>query len=435
MKFTTKNISESKAELIITVEPAEYDKFLKGAAVRISDQIDIKGFRRGHVPYDSIVQAVGIMAVYEEAIKRIVPSFYAQAIKEGGLETIGAPEIEVTKLAPGNPIELKVKAALVPFVELPDIKKIRIEKKNVNITDAQVDSVISDIQKMRAKEIISNEAAGKNDKIVVNMNMFAFEEGERGAAIPGGEAKSHAVYLSENYYIPQLPEKLIGMKKGDKKSFNLRMPENHYQKDLAGKEICFEIEALDVYKRELPELGDEFAKGVGQESMEKLRELVKNNLVQDAERKENDRYDVSLLNKLIEEAKFGEIPNVVIESEKDKMFRELEHGIQRRGQSMDEYLNALKKTKEELLNEWTDEAVKRAKIWFFMRSYAQENNINVGPEEIQAEKDAVIASFRNAGGYDMKEIENKVNSEHAMENIIGILQNRKVLEEIKKIVQ
>ena len=138
--------------------------------------------------------------------------------------------------------------------------------------------------------------------------------------VEGGQTKDHGVYLNENYYVPGLPEQLIGVKKDEEKEFDLEFPKEHYQKHLAGKKVHFKVKVKDVFERKFPELNDEFAKKLGQENVAKLREVLKQNLQAEADRKENERQEIEMLEAIITKAKFEDIPDVLIDAEKRRIF-------------------------------------------------------------------------------------------------------------------
>ena len=126
MAHSLKNLDKSQVELTITVTPAEYEKHLPVAAMRLSERGAVKGFRPGHVPYDVMKREVGEMAILQEALERIVQESFYIAIKEEKLDTIGMPKIGIEKIAPGNDIAYKATVALLPKVTLPHLSKITV---------------------------------------------------------------------------------------------------------------------------------------------------------------------------------------------------------------------------------------------------------------------------------------------------------------------
>ncbi|MEK7679705.1 MAG: trigger factor, partial [Deltaproteobacteria bacterium] len=354
MSHTTKKLDKSQIELTITVAPADYEKHLPKAAERISLRTTVKGFRPGHVPYDIIKKEVGAMNILNEALEAIIQEAFYKAVTAEKLDTIGMPKIAIEKLAPGNEIVFKATVALLPKVKLPDIKKIsaqggsasggKIEKKIKKIGDKEIDEVLENLRKMQAKEVIKNDKkAEKTDKLVIDLEMFLDK-----VPVDGGQTKNYQVYLSEQHYVPGFNEQLIGLGKDEEKEFSLDFSPTHYQKHLAGKNVQFKVKVKDVYERQLPEISDDLAKALGQESMAKLREIINANLMQEAEQKASQTAEIEILEALIAQTEFEEIPEVLIDAEKQKIFYELKHDLERHGVTIEQYLTDLKKTQEEM---------------------------------------------------------------------------------------
>jgi len=421
MQYTTKKLEKSQIELIITVTPEEYADQLSSAAIRLSEKSAIKGFRPGKASLDMIKSQFGEQKILEEALQDIVQKSFFEAIKTEKLDTIGSPEISVEKLAPNNDVVFKATVALLPKIKLADIKKVKIEAKKTEVSETDVQKVLNDLQKMRKKEILKNGAAEKKDKIVVDLNMFIDN-----VAIEGGQAKDHQVYLDEEHYIPGFAEKLIGLKKDEEKEFNLKFPKEHYQKTLAGKNVDIKVKARDVYSLELPDINDEFAQNFGQKDLITLKNLLRENLATEAEQKEAQRIESGILEQLIEKSEFEEIPNVLINSEKQKMFHELKHDLEHRGIEMEKYLTDIKKTEDEIFKDFEDGAQKRVKAALISRQVAIDNDIKVEKEDLDKE----IERLKIAYGHDSK-IEENLKKPEILDMVAVTVQNRKVIEWLK----
>ncbi|HRY37056.1 MAG TPA: trigger factor [Candidatus Magasanikbacteria bacterium] len=421
MKHEKKNIKNTEVELTITVEPKEYEEDLKEAANRLSERAAVKGFRPGKAPYESIKQQLGEVKILEEALESIIQKTFFEIIKEEKLDTVGMPKITVEKMVPGNDIIYKAEIALLPKVKLVDLKKIKVENKKVEVTEEEMEKVLTDLKKMQMQEKIKEGESTKEDKVLIDMDMFI-----GGVAVEGGQAKNHHVYLNEEHYIPGLKDQLIGVKKDDTKEFSLRFPKNHYQKHLADKDVDFKIKVNEVFELILPELNDEFAKKLGQESAEKLKELLKDNMMKEAEMKENQRLEANILEQMIDKSEFGEIPQILIDSEKRKMFYELKHDLEHHGIEMEQYLKDIKKTEEQIFKDFEEQANKRVKAALISRQIAVDNNIKVEKEDLDKEMELIKKTY----AHDEKVLEN-LKRPDVLESIIGTIQNRKVIEFLK----
>lgn len=424
MKHILKKLPKSQIEFTITVTPDEYEADLKAAASRISERNTIKGFRPGKASYEIVQQNFGDIRILEEALQTIVQKNFFKAVSEEKLDTIGMPEIAIEKMAPRNEVVFKATVALMPTLKLPDITKIKVEKKNVEVEEKQVKEVLEGLTKLQPKEILKDGEATKKDKVIVDMEMFLDK-----VAVEGGQAKNHQIYLSEVHYIPGLEEKLLGGKKGETKEFTLKFPEKHYKKDLAGKDVDFKVKIHDVYELQYPELNDDFAKSLGQENVEKLREILHHNLTHEAEKKENQRCEQEIFEKIIDETKFDEIPDVIITAEKQKMFYELKADLERHNVEMEDYLKNIKKTEEDLLKDFEEGGLKRAKAALVSRQIAIDNNIKVSEEELNKEMDLIKQMYQ---GEDLDKVNENLKRPEVQDTIATTIQNRKVVAYLKE---
>lgn len=380
MKHTLKKLDKSQVELNITVEPKEYEKDLKNAAVRISERAAIKGFRPGKAPYEMVKQQVGEMNILNEALDKIIQETFFLAVKEEELETVGMPKINLEKMVPGNDLVYTATVAILPSIKLADLTKTKATKKIKSVTDEQVNEVLDNLSKMQAKEVIKNGSANKTDLVVIDMDLFLDK-----VPVEGGQAKDYRVYLSEDHYIPGFADELVGLKKDDEKEFSLEFPKKYYQKILAGKKGDFKIKVKEVYERVFPEINDDFAKILGKKTVVELKELLKENLTHEAEHKAEQAFEIEIFDNLIADSEFSDLPEILIDSEKRKMYLELTHDLEKNGVSIEQYLADIKKKEEDLFKDFQTQAEKRAKASLISRQIAKEQKIEVSDKELEEE--------------------------------------------------
>lgn len=417
----TKN-PKSTVSVVITVAPADYAKNMEAAALRLSERAAIHGFRPGKAPYNIVKQQLGEVRILEEAMQSIVEKNFFNVVKTENLETIGMPQITIEKFAPGNDLIFKAEVALLPDVKIADLAKIKVEKKPITVTKEQLDETIGHLRKMQGKETPKEGVSTKEDKLIVDFDMFIDN-----VAIEGGQAKDHQIYLNEPHYIPGLAEQLIGLKKDDAKEFKLKFPKEHYQKNFAGKDVNIKVKVNDVYTLTYPEINEEFAKMLGQKSMDELRTLLTANISKDEEKKETERVEVAILDQVIEGSTFAELPEVLINAEKQKIFYELKHSLEERGISIEQYLNDIKKSETELQQGFAEQAEKRAKAALISRAIAKENNLAVEQSELNAELDAIRAAYPNN-----PTVEENLKRKEVLDTVASTIQNRKVMAWLKE---
>jgi len=421
-KITQMPKSEVKIEFTVSVEEAQ--PYLDEAVKEISTAKPIQGFRPGKATYEDVKRAYGEMAVWEQALERIVRAFYVKTILSENLDTIGSPEIAVDQLVPGQAIKFSVIAPVEPKVlEFPDLSKCKVTAKKVHIGEKNVDEVVEQMRKMRRVESRVERPATGDDLVVIDLEMKKDQ-----VLLEGGSGRDYRVYLGEDHYIPGFTAKMQGIKEGEERTFTLPFPAEHYQKHLAGKDVDFTAKAKTVFELKLPEVNDEFAKGVGIETVEKLREKLKENLTIEAQQKSDEAAEIEMLDKLVDRSKFSEVPDLLVNEEVRRMMHEIEHGVEEQGMKWQDYLASIKKTGDELKLAFVPQAIRRIQTAVLIKQLAKKENITVTEEEADAEIDKILDSLRP----DDKETRERVASAQYREYVAIQMRNRKTLEWVKK---
>jgi len=363
MKSTVKELSKSEVELEVEVSAEEFDRFIKKACLSLGKDLDIKGFRKGKAPKEFIEKEIGKEKILVEAANLTVEENYKKAVLENKIEAIFNPKIEIKKLAEGNPFIFSAKTAILPEVILPDYKKIasKVERKEVTVEDKEVEPALKWLQKSRAKFSAKNQPVQKSD----------FVEIEYSSPQIGQETQKDAFILGEGHFLPGFEEKIIGMKSGEEKG-NIAL-----NKD--GKEIVLKVKIISVQNVELPELNDEFAKGLGKfDNLDALKKNVKQGLVSEKEQIEKQRARQEILEKIGEKTKI-EIPDALIENEQKQMLENLKKMISERLKiSFQDYLKKLGKTEKEVVDSFTLESQKKVRNYLILRE--------IGKKELDAEE-------------------------------------------------
>ncbi|MCB9798793.1 trigger factor [Candidatus Nomurabacteria bacterium] len=424
MSYEVKKQGGSQVQITVTVKPDEYAQDMKTAAQRISQNANIKGFRKGKAPYDVVVREFGEMGILQEALQSILRHSYHTAVVKENLDIIGTPDIKVEKMAPGNDLVYVATVALLPEVKLADVSKIKVKKEVRTVEDKEIDETLDALRGMQAEEIKKDGKATDQDKLVIDMNMF-----HEKVPVEGGQSKDYQVYLSEKHYIPGFNEKLIGAKAGDDLTFTLEFPKEHYQKHLAGRKIDFEVKVKEVFERKLPELNEEFAKKLGQKSVKELKELLMKNKQAEEEQKAEQKVEIEMLDAMIEKSSFEDIPEVLINHEKEKMFNELRRDLEKHGVTLEQYLMDIKKKEDELLKDFTEQATKRAKAALISREIAKEHKITADESEIEEELKKVRDMYKDHPQW--AEYKEHFDRIEVKETIATTIQNRKVIAWLK----
>jgi len=424
MKVTKGEIVKSQIEFTVELSVEEFQPYIERGAEAISKEIKIEGFRPGKVPYEILKQKIGEMAILEEAARIAVDKTIGQVLKEnlGDKEPAGQPHINITKIAPNNPMEYKVVLTLLPSVVLPDLKDAKVKMPKVEITEEEVDKTIGQLREMRVKEAIVAREAKTGDKAIVDINIYLDK-----VPVEGGQGKGTAVIIGKDYVVPGFDKQLVGMKKDEVREFKLPYPDSHYMKNLAGKMVEFKIKVVEIYERELPEINDEFATGFGLKHASELKDNIRKSMEEEKKFKEEQKLEISILEKLVKDAKFGDIPDTLINSETEAMIHELEHEVSHHGGKFEDYLQSLKKTRDQLILELAPGAIKRVKIALLIREVADNEKITVSEKEIDEAVEKLLKQYK---GYE--KVEERVKNHEYRHYLKNSIANRKVIDKLKE---
>ena len=423
MKVEKKDLEKSQIELTVELSVEEFKPFLVQGAEAISQSLKIDGFRPGKAPYDIVKQKVGEMGILEEAANIAIRKKIDQVIKENvEKEPVGQPRVDITKLAPENPLEFKIILAMLPEITLGDYKDLKIKQEKAEATEAEVERTLNDLREMRTKEVIVDREVGETDKIIVDIEMFLDK-----VPVEGGKNKDTAIMMGREYVVPGFDKKLIGAKKGDIREFSLPYPEDFHMKNLAGKMVEFRVGVKEVYERELPELNDELAIAFGLKKLDELKDNLKKSIEAQKSKDLVTKAEREMLEKIIGNAKFGDIAEVLIDHESQTMMAELEHNIEEQGGKLEDYLSSIGKGMNEMKLELLPEAVKRVKVSLTIREIAKKENIKVEAKEIEENIEEMKKHYR-----DNKEAMSRITSPQYADYITNVLASRKVVNQLRE---
>lgn len=422
MKIQVEQLKRGQTELIVELSTDEYEPFLKRAAQAISEEKGIAGFRPGKAPYDIVKRYIGEEYIWEYAFESAVRKTLVQALEQKDIITVGPPKIDVIKLSPGNPVVYKAIVNVFPRVLNLKIDGVTVYRKSPQVHEKDVQKSLSQLQNMRATERLVDRPAEKGDRVECDFNIFIDR-----VPIEGGQNRNITVVLGEGFFLPGFEEQLIGMRAGETKEFQLTFPKEYYQKNIAGRVADVHVRVHHIYERILPELNDDFAKGLQFQNMEILKKNIEKNLFAEAKQREERRLENDLVDKLIERNTFTDIPDILIQEEARSLLQEIEQNVKDQGIDFHDYLRSLKTTRDQLLLDLTPSAVKRVKGAILFREIAQQENISVSDEEVSRALESLRQQFSHNS-----DMQKKFQQREYQEYMKNILRSQKVMDFLKE---
>ena len=399
MNVTVERV-ENEATLKITAPAAEVNAGYKKAVKKIADQANIPGFRKGNAPRAIIEMHYGKEAVKQEAFEIVANKAYSEALDQEKLIPVSDPKVEESTFEEGKDMELTIKVTLKPEPELGEYKGLHVEKKEVEVTDEQVDAQIKDMMGRDAKMVVAEEGAviEKGDFAIID-----FAGTVDGEPFSGGEGKGYPLEVGSNSFIPGFEDQLVGLSKGDSTDVEVTFPEDYFVKDLAGKEAIFKVNIQDVKRKELPELNDEYvASKTDFKTVEELRANYKERMQKAAEANAKAEYEHELIDLAVANAKFS-VPEIMIEDKISQMVEEMKMSLESRKMSLDMYMQYTGLDMAKIRENQRPVAEENVKTDLVLDAIAKAEDIQVDMADVDAEI-AAISAQHGASPEEVKKI-------------------------------
>ena len=399
MNVTVERV-ENEATLKITAPAAEVNAGYKKAVQKIADQANIPGFRKGKAPRAIIEMHYDKEAVKQEAFEFVANKAYSEALDQEKLIPVSDPKVEESTFEEGKDMELTIKVTLKPEPELGEYKGLHVEKKEVEVTDEQVDAQIKDMMGRDAKMVVAEEGAviEKGDFAIID-----FAGTVDGEPFSGGEGKGYPLEVGSNSFIPGFEDQLVGLSKGDSTDVEVTFPEDYFVKDLAGKEAIFKVNIQDVKRKELPELNDEYvASKTDFKTVEELRANYKERMQKAAEANAKAEYEHELIDLAVANAKFS-VPEIMIEDKISQMVEEMKMSLESRKMSLDMYMQYTGLDMAKIRENQRPVAEENVKTDLVLDAIAKAEDIQVDMADVDAEI-AAISAQHGASPEEVKKI-------------------------------
>ncbi|MEX0709710.1 MAG: trigger factor [Chloroflexota bacterium] len=373
----------SKMVLEIEVSPAEVDRHFATAYRHVAERTKVPGFRPGKAPRHVIDRFVGRGTILAEAIDHLVNESYDAALDQASIIPLDQPEVDLDSeaVAEGAAVRFTATVAVRPEVSLGSYTGYPFGLEPVDVTDEQVEAVITDLRQQQATlRPVDERGAAEGD--VAAVKFIGTIDGD---PFEGGSADRLPLIIGEDRMIPGWEAQLVGMTIGQTKGFDITFPDDYRVEALRGKRAHFEVTLLDLRERILPELDDAFAASVGElTTVDALRTEIRDALA----RRGADEARHHFADRIIDFATANatiELPEVMIANEIDIMRDELRNRLAQQQIGMDQYLDLARQSPEELATELREPASRRVKSLLVLSAIAENEGIDATAEQIEAE--------------------------------------------------
>ena len=319
----------------------------------------------------------------DRAVEGVANEALVEAIKEHNLELVARPTLDY-KDASDESVTLVINCVVSPEVTLGEYKGLDIHKDEVNVTDEDVEAELSKVQDRFADWVLREEGQPAEDGDQVTIDFVGKKDGE---PFEGGSGENYPLELGSNTFIPGFEEQLVGVKTDDVKDVTVTFPEDYQAADLAGKEAVFTVTVHDIKYKDRPEVNDELIaqlKRDGVETVEKFKEVTKEDLTKERERAADEKFTNDLMEAISDNATV-EIPAVMIENEVDNLYRDFTNRMQQSGFTAEQYFAATGQTEADLKATMRPDAQRRVKGSLVLDAVIKAENIEITDEKLDEE--------------------------------------------------
>lgn len=421
----TETVSDGlKREFQVTVPAADLASRMAGRLAELKDRVRLPGFRPGKVPVTHLRKIYG-RSVMAETVETVIREMNAQIVEERGLRlarepkvTIPNEETEVDRVISGEAdLAYTLSFEVLPPIQLADFSTIKLERQVAEVADSEIDDAVKLIAEQNKPYAAKAEGAKveQGDRVTID-----FVGRVDGTPFPGGTGNDVAVTVGSNQFIPGFEDQLVGLGVGETRLVSVTFPESYPTETLAGKAAEFDVTGKSIETPSPITIDDEFAKSLGLESLEKLRDAVKERIARDHTAQSRQKLKRKLLDQLDSMHKF-EPPPTLVEDEFNSIWTTIESDLKRQNRTFADEGTTEEKAREE----YRGIAARRVRLGLLLAEIGDKNNIKVTDEELSR---AVVERARQVPGREQEVWDYYRKNPQAMAGIRAPIYEEKVVD-------
>ena len=378
MNTTIETLSPARVKISAEVGADDVAAQIDRAARRLGSQMRMPGFRKGKVPAPLVIQQYGRAAVFEEALRESLPSWYESAIIDSGVTPVGEPQLDLADPpAEGEPLSFSIEISIRPPAKLGPYKGIEVPQAEPEVPDGAIDSEVDRLRESMASLQAVERAAADGDHLLLD-----FSGSVDGEEFEGGQATDYLLELGSGSFIDGFEEGLVGISAGEERTVEVTFPEEYHAEHLAGKPASFAVTVKEVREKTLPEADDDFAADNSDfDTLEELRADIEHRILHAMEHQVEDDFREAVLNAVADGAEI-EIPDDVVTARAEEVWERLERQLQGSGMDPEVYLQMQGTTREAAIEEAKGDAEKGLRREAVLEAVAEAEAIEVTEEEM-----------------------------------------------------
>ena len=406
MKVEVKSKKGLRTILSVIVDKNSINSKMEEKLVELQKEVALKGFRPGKVP-PAVIRSQFGKSIYGEVVDKILRETSSKAIDEKKLKVAGQPKIDLKQFGEGKDLNYELQIDCLPSVTLKSFDKFKATNFKVKIEDKIVEEKLKEIanQNKQFEEKNENEKAINGDQVI-----FDYSATVDGNKFEGSEGKGVQLELGKDLFLKGFDQQLVGVKKGEQKILDAKLPANHPKKELANKKTKFECKILNVKKSKASKIDDEFAKLMGAKDIKDLKSLIENQISSQYSQALNSITKKEILDQ-IEKNHQVDLPQNLIDQEISIMTQNLKPEEKEKHKANNEKL-----------------AKSRIKLGLLLNEYGEKNNLKVSDDEVRTE---IQKQIKGMPGQEKMILEYYQKNPSASQSLKGSLYEEKIIELMK----
>ena len=375
VEYKVEDVSPVKKKVSISIQPEEVTAAILGAVALYRNSVQIDGFRKGKVP-TSIIEQRFHEKLYEEARQDLINVHINSVMQELSVSPLSGINVDgPATIERGKGYDYTIEFETLPVFDLPNYEGLEVEQEKVVIDQKEVQSVIDRLRRDKARFVPAEGDAPAVDGQVANVDFEAFDDGR---PVPGIKAANFDLPLGEHQALDEFEALVKTIPAGSEGEGPISFPEDFLSKEVAGKTITMKVRVNAVKNVELPELDDEFARSMGVDSVEKLRQSLEKSYAQTRTSLVKGSAQKTLLDRLLKLVDFP-LPETLVKIQQTTLLDDMAARLERQGRS----LAALGKSEDELMAGFLPRAEELARSQVLLLSIAKKENLEVSDKEVQ----------------------------------------------------
>lgn len=391
MSVSFESKETNRGVLTFTISQEQIKPELDRVFNSVKKNLNVPGFRKGHLPRPVFNQRFGEEALYQDTLNALLPAAYEAAVKEAEIEVVAQPQFDVASMEKGQDWTITAEVVTKPEVKLGEYKNLEVSVDvSKEVSDADVDARIERERNNLAELVLKEDKAANGDTVVID-----FVGTVDGVEFDGGKGDNFSLELGSGQFIPGFEDQLVGHAAGETVEVNVTFPEDYQATDLAGKDAKFVTTIHEVKEKEVPEVDDELAKDIDEdvETLDELKEKYRKELAESKEIAFDDAVESAALDLAVENAEIVELPEEMVHEEVHRSVNEFLGNMQRQGISPDMYFQITGTTQEDLHKQHEADAEKRTKTNLVIEAVAKAEGFEAIDEDIEAEISSLATDY------------------------------------------